>query len=60
MNSCELVTSITAIAVTMSKQYSSEELTLLSSAFMQLGDTLTTIVAHDELCKSNRNNEEDP
>ena len=54
MNSCELVTTISAIAIALSKQCSTDELSILGAAFTQLGDTLTTIVAHDGVCNSNK------
>jgi len=53
MNSCELVAYITAIACTISKCYSDEEIALMAAAFTQLGDTLTTILAQNEVCKEN-------
>jgi len=56
MNSCELVTTISTIAIALSKQCSTDELSILSAAFSQLGDTLATIVTHDEICNSNKEN----
>jgi len=50
MRSCELVTLITAVACSISQCYPSEELPVLSAIFVQLGDTLATIIAQDELC----------
>ena len=55
MNSCELVTTITALACSLQKCCSKEELTILAAAFTQLGDTLATIAVHNEICKSNGN-----
>lgn len=50
MNSCELVTLVSSLACTLTKCYSNEELAVLAAILSQLGDTLTTILAHDELC----------
>lgn len=50
MQSCELVSYITAIACAISRLYSAEELAVLASAFSQLGDTLATIAAQNLLC----------
>jgi hypothetical protein len=50
MQSCELVTYITALACAISKCCSDDELDLLSNAFSQLGDTLATIAAHKQIC----------
>lgn len=49
MNSCELVSFVTAIACSMKNCYTDEELGLLAAIFSQLGDTLETISAHDAL-----------
>jgi len=53
MKSCELVTTITAIACTISNCYSDEEIALMAAAFTQLGDTLTTILAQNQVSKGN-------
>ena len=45
MNSFELTFSITAIASALAKELTDSELALLSSVFVQLGDTLATISA---------------
>ena len=50
MNPCELTASITALANTLACKLSDEELTLLSSYLVQLGDTLVTIVTRRSLC----------
>ncbi len=52
MNACELVTFVTSIAIAISKDKSSEELSLLASIFTQLGDTLATIDARQEFCNT--------
>jgi hypothetical protein len=50
MVTCELVTSITAIACTIAQHYSKEELPLIAAAFTQLGDTLGTLIAQQDAC----------
>ena len=50
MKSCELIAYITAIACTISKCCSKEELPLIASFFVQLGDTLETIITNEEIC----------
>jgi len=50
MQSCELVSLITAIACAISKSVSNDELLVLGAAFTQLGDTLTTIAVQNQLC----------
>lgn len=57
MNSCELVTIISALACSIAKDRSTEEIGMLSVIFSQLGDTLATIAANEERCQSN--NKED-
>jgi hypothetical protein len=54
MQSCELVTAITAIACAIANNYSEEEIGVLASAFNQLGDTLATIVAQEACITSNK------
>lgn len=49
MDSCELAVSISLIACGIAKCYSDDEVALLSSIFSQLGDTLATIAANNEL-----------
>ncbi|QHQ63520.1 hypothetical protein Ana3638_24340 [Anaerocolumna sedimenticola] len=49
MQSCELVATITAIACAIANNCSQDEISVLSSAFNQLGDTLGTIVAQEAL-----------
>lgn len=51
MNCSQFVTSITAIAVAIAQDKSEQELLLLSSIFMQIGDTLATISARRALCE---------
>lgn len=48
--SCEFALSISALACNLAKGKTPEEIALISSALMQLGDTLATIAAHQTLC----------
>ena len=50
MQSCELALSIATLTCCTAEGKSPEEIALISSIFMQLGDTLTTIAAHQALC----------
>lgn len=56
MQSCELVTYITALACSLSKCYSNDEIAVLSSALNQLGDTLATIAAQNQINNKNTDN----
>lgn len=49
MNSCELVSFITAISCGIAKCFPKEELPLISAIFTELADTLATIVVMEEL-----------
>ncbi len=51
MNSCEFVTFISALACTIAKDKSDEEIAVLATFFTQLGDTLATITAFDAKCE---------
>ncbi len=53
MNSCEFVTFISALASSIAKNKTQDEINLLSTFFSQLGDTLATISAFDELNNDN-------
>lgn len=55
MQSCEFAISISTLACCIAEGKSSEEIALISSIFMQLGDTLTTISAHQALCTPQEN-----
>ena len=55
MNSCELTASITAIANGLAKKLTVEEITLLATVFVQLGDTLATIAIQREICNGKKN-----
>lgn len=52
MNACNLTAAVTVLANTIASGLKAEEIALLSSVFMQLGDTLATIAAHRALCES--------
>ena len=49
MQSCEFAVSISTLACCIAEGKSPEELVLISSVLMQLGDTLATIAAHQAL-----------
>lgn len=53
MNSCELTTSITAIANVLAGKLTNDEVNLLGSALTQLGDTLVTIATYRSICSRN-------
>lgn len=50
MNACELTASITALANGIARKLNNEELTLLASVLVQLGDTLVTIATRRSIC----------
>ncbi|MDD3254114.1 MAG: hypothetical protein PHV18_16400 [Lachnospiraceae bacterium] len=50
MKSCEFATLISTFACCIAEGWTADEIALISSIFMQLGDTLTTIAAHQALC----------
>ena len=59
MNPCELTTSVTARANALACKLNNEELTLLASVIVQLGDTLVTIATQRTICENmNRSNSE--
>ncbi|MHB1315719.1 MAG: DUF6774 domain-containing protein [Christensenellales bacterium] len=53
MNQCDITYGISALANWIADQLSDEELAFYASLFAQLGDTLATIAARRDLCKSN-------
>ena len=55
MNACELTTAVTAVANTLACKMSNDELTILASVLVQLGDTLVTIVTQRSLCECENN-----
>ena len=54
MNPCELSASVTAVANAIACNLSDDELTLLASVLVQLGDTLVTIVTRRSICENNK------
>ena len=52
MNPCELTASVTAVANALACKFSNEELSLLASVLVQLGDTLVTIVTQRTICEN--------
>lgn len=50
MNACQLTASITAAANALASSCSDQELALLAAVFVQLGDTLSTILAQRAAC----------
>ena len=57
MNPCELTAAVTAVANTLACKMSNEELSLLSSVLVQLGDTLVTIVMQRTICENTNKKE---
>lgn len=57
MNPCELTATVTAAANTIACKLSNEELTLLASVLVQLGDTLVTIATQRAICESTNKNQ---
>ena len=51
VNSCELTAAVTAIANALACRLTNEELGLLASMLVQLGDTLVTIAAQRTVCE---------
>ena len=54
MNSFELTGAITALANALACSLSIDEIALWAGIFVQLGDTLATIAAHENLCREKR------
>ena len=51
MNSLELTSAVTALANAIACKLTPNEIALVASIFVQLGDTLATIVASQALCE---------
>ena len=51
MSSLELTSAVTAIANAIARKLTPSEIALVASIFVQLGDTLATIVAQQTLCE---------
>jgi dolichol kinase len=58
MDECELIVFISSVACAISKCCSTDEITILSVVFTQLGDTLSTILTKRELSDKSTNNDE--
>ncbi|HCD43992.1 MAG TPA: hypothetical protein DEQ64_09710 [Lachnoclostridium sp.] len=58
MQPCELVMFVSSLACCIAQDRSSDELALLASIFSQLGDSLATIAAQQDIC-SDLNDEKD-
>ena len=52
MNPLELTTTVTALANAIACKLTVDETLLLASALVQLGDTLATIAARENLCSN--------
>ena len=52
VNSCELTTTVTALANTLACKFNNEELSILASVLVQLGDTLATIATQRSICEA--------
>ena len=55
MNSLELTSALTVIANAIACNLTVDEIAVLAGIFVQLGDTLATIAAVDNLCKPAHN-----
>ena len=51
MNSLELTSAITMLASAIACKLSTDEIALLSSVLVQLGDTLVTIATQKSICE---------
>ena len=51
MNSLELTSAVTALANAIACRLTTNEISLLASILVQLGDTLATIAARQALCE---------
>ena len=50
VRSVELTSAVTALANALARNLTVDEITLIASIFVQLGDTLATIAARESLC----------
>ena len=55
MNSLEVTSAVTALANTIACQLTNDEVILLASILVQLGDTLVTIATWRDLCEKSAN-----
>lgn len=51
MNSCELVNLVSMLTCLIVRNYNENEIALLASIFVQLGDSLATILANEAVLK---------
>lgn len=58
MNSINLTVTVTALANAFAYSLTTEELALLASLFVQLGDTIATIAAERALCEKSQMGEQ--
>ena len=56
MQPCNLAVFISILACDIAKGKTADEISLLGSVFSQLGDTLETIAAQQELCSPEQTN----
>jgi len=59
MQPCELAAFVTSVACALAKNSTDDELTIMSAIFSQLGDTLTTIQAQNNICNKIPQNDSD-
>jgi hypothetical protein len=52
MDPCEITAAVTALANALACKLNNDELTLLASLLVQLGDTLVTIVTQRTICEN--------
>ena len=57
MTSLELTSALTALANAIACRLTPDEMTLLASVLVQLGDTLATIATRESLCENLNKNE---
>lgn len=57
MNSLELTSAVTALANAIACRLTVDEIALLASILVQLGDTLATIAARESLCGNSNKTE---
>ena len=57
MTSLELTSAVTALSNAIACKLSVDEIALLASIFVQLGDTLATIAARESLCGNSNKSE---
>lgn len=57
MRSLDLTSAITALANVIACDLTVDEIALIASIFVQIGDTLATIAARENLCRDLHNKE---